>query len=94
MPPCSTLFFDHFSGYWLQNVCPIPFFSSIYYCSDIGISFASVEEPLENEKLLQFLQHNKFPLVTTLTELNSVKVYSSEIKLQVSFHSFSYLPCF
>lgn len=45
--------------------------------------YTSFEEPLENEKLLQFLQHNKFPLVTTLTELNSVKVYSSEIKLQV-----------
>ncbi|KAI6690045.1 hypothetical protein NL676_026873 [Syzygium grande] len=35
------------------------------------------------EKLLQFLDHNKFPLVTKLTELNSIRVYSSPIKLQL-----------
>ncbi|KAK9690270.1 hypothetical protein RND81_09G117100 [Saponaria officinalis] len=40
------------------------------------------EEPIEAEKVLQFLNYNKFPLVTTLTELNSVKVYSSPSKLQ------------
>lgn len=35
------------------------------------------------DKILQFLDHNKFPLVTKLTELNSGRVYSSPIKLQV-----------
>ncbi|GAB4842231.1 protein disulfide isomerase-like [Ancistrocladus abbreviatus] len=37
----------------------------------------------EMDSILQFLEYNKFPLVTTLTELNSMKVYSSPIKLQV-----------
>ncbi|PON88442.1 DnaJ-like [Trema orientale] len=37
----------------------------------------------ETEKLLQFLDYNKFPLVTKLTEINSARVYSSPIKLQV-----------
>ncbi|EXB74511.1 Protein disulfide isomerase-like 1-6 [Morus notabilis] len=37
----------------------------------------------EKDKLLQFLEYNKFPLVTKLTEINSVKVYSSPVKLQV-----------
>ncbi|XP_074312541.1 protein disulfide isomerase-like 1-6 [Silene latifolia] len=45
--------------------------------------YTSFEEPLKTEKILQFLNYNKFPLVTTLTELNSVKVYSSQTKLQV-----------
>lgn len=35
------------------------------------------------EKLLQFLDYNKFPLVTKLTETNQVRVYSCPIKLQV-----------
>ncbi|KAJ4832071.1 Protein disulfide isomerase-like 1-5 [Turnera subulata] len=39
------------------------------------------------EKILQFLDYNKFPLVTKLTELNSVKVYSGPIKLQVMVFS-------
>lgn len=49
------------------------------------ISLFSAEEPLEMDNILQFLEHNKFPLVTTLTELNSVKVYSSKLKYQVFF---------
>ncbi|KAE8700650.1 Protein disulfide isomerase-like 1-5 [Hibiscus syriacus] len=32
---------------------------------------------------IEFLDYNKFPLVTKLTELNSVRVYSSPVKLQV-----------
>ncbi|CAN1317572.1 Protein disulfide isomerase-like 1-5 [Linum perenne] len=39
----------------------------------------------EMDKIQEFLAYNKFPLVTRLTELNSVSVYSSPIKLQVSF---------
>uniref|UniRef100_A0A803LEN7 protein disulfide-isomerase n=1 Tax=Chenopodium quinoa TaxID=63459 RepID=A0A803LEN7_CHEQI len=45
--------------------------------------YTRFEEPLEMDNILQFLEHNKFPLITTLTELNSVKVYSSKIKYQV-----------
>ncbi|CAN1777773.1 Protein disulfide isomerase-like 1-6 [Linum perenne] len=37
----------------------------------------------EMDKIQEFLAYNKFPLVTRLTELNSVSVYSSPIKLQV-----------
>lgn len=35
------------------------------------------------EKLLEFLGNNKFPLITRLTESNTVWVYSSPVKLQV-----------
>ncbi|KAI6690043.1 hypothetical protein NL676_026871 [Syzygium grande] len=45
--------------------------------------YAGYEGAFEMEKLLQFLDHNKFPLVTKLTELNSIRVYSSPIKLQL-----------
>lgn len=45
--------------------------------------YSGYEGAFEMEKLLQFLDHNKFPLVTKLTELNSVRVYSSPIKLQL-----------
>ncbi|CAL9770509.1 unnamed protein product [Musa acuminata subsp. burmannicoides] len=37
----------------------------------------------EEQKILQFVDYNKFPLVTVLTELNSARVYSTAIKLQV-----------
>ncbi|CAK7356699.1 unnamed protein product [Dovyalis caffra] len=37
----------------------------------------------EKDTILQFLEYNKFPLVTMLTELNSARVYSSPVKLQV-----------
>lgn len=45
--------------------------------------FENFEENFEEEKILQFVEYNKFPLVTVLTELNSARVYSSRIKLQV-----------
>ncbi|KAF7843353.1 protein disulfide isomerase-like 1-6 [Senna tora] len=35
------------------------------------------------DKILEFLDYNKFPLVTKLTEINSMRVYSSPVKLQV-----------
>ncbi|XP_071731891.1 protein disulfide isomerase-like 1-6 isoform X1 [Rutidosis leptorrhynchoides] len=44
--------------------------------------YTSYEDAFEEDKILQFLNDNKFPLVTILTELNSVKVYASD-KLQV-----------
>ncbi|KAK7335937.1 hypothetical protein VNO80_28083 [Phaseolus coccineus] len=34
-------------------------------------------------KILEFVDYNKFPLVTKLTEMNSVRVYASPVKLQV-----------
>ncbi|KAK1266279.1 Protein disulfide isomerase-like 1-5 [Acorus gramineus] len=45
--------------------------------------FIKFEESFEEAKILHFIQYNKFPLVTTLTELNSARVYSTPIKLQV-----------
>ncbi|KAK1289767.1 Protein disulfide isomerase-like 1-5 [Acorus calamus] len=45
--------------------------------------FIKFEETFEEAKILHFIQYNKFPLVTTLTELNSARVYSTPIKLQV-----------
>lgn len=44
--------------------------------------YNSYEGAFEKDKILQFLNDNKFPLVTFLSELNSVKVYSTD-KLQV-----------
>ena len=32
---------------------------------------------------MKFVEQNKFPLITVFTELNSAKVYSSPIKMQV-----------
>ncbi|XP_065867689.1 protein disulfide isomerase-like 1-6 isoform X2 [Euphorbia lathyris] len=45
--------------------------------------YTGYEGTFEAQKILQFLDNNKFPLVTRLTELNSGRVYSSPIKLQV-----------
>lgn len=45
--------------------------------------FGLAEENFVEEKILQFAEYNKFPLVTVLTELNSARVYFSPIKLQV-----------
>ncbi|KAK8641815.1 hypothetical protein V6N13_011188 [Hibiscus sabdariffa] len=45
--------------------------------------YTAYEGTFEMENILQFLDYNKFPLVTKLTELNSVRVYSSPVKLQV-----------
>lgn len=51
------------------------------------------------DKILQFLNYNKFPLVTKLTDINSASVHSSPIKLQVAiiptyYFSFKLLSCF
>ncbi|GAU10998.1 hypothetical protein TSUD_112920 [Trifolium subterraneum] len=35
------------------------------------------------DKILEFLSYNKFPLITKMTEVNSVRVYNSPIKHQV-----------
>ncbi|KAL0441527.1 UNVERIFIED_CONTAM: protein disulfide isomerase-like 1-6 [Sesamum radiatum] len=43
----------------------------------------SLDENLTSDRILQFLENNKFPLVTVMTELNSAKVYASTKKLQV-----------
>ncbi|PSS07434.1 Protein disulfide isomerase-like [Actinidia chinensis var. chinensis] len=45
--------------------------------------YTAFEGTFKAENLLQFLDYNKFPLVTTVTDLNSVRVYSSPIKRQV-----------
>ncbi|KAL6996475.1 protein disulfide isomerase-like [Sarracenia purpurea var. burkii] len=45
--------------------------------------YSVFESTNKMEELLHFLDYNKFPLVTTVTELNSLRVYSSPIKLQV-----------
>ncbi|CAN0858613.1 Protein disulfide isomerase-like 1-6 [Linum grandiflorum] len=45
--------------------------------------YTAYEGDFEMGKIQEFLAYNKFPLVTRLTELNSVSVYSSPIKLQV-----------
>ena len=44
---------------------------------------AFAEGTFKAENLLQFLDYNKFPLVTIVTDLNLVRVYSSPIKSQV-----------
>lgn len=45
--------------------------------------FHFAEDTFKMDKIMQFLDNNKFPLVTILTELNSARVYSSPNKLQV-----------
>lgn len=45
--------------------------------------YTPYEGTFKTDKILQFLDHNKFPLVIKLTELNSARVYSSPVKLQV-----------
>ncbi|MQL72858.1 hypothetical protein Taro_005192 [Colocasia esculenta] len=45
--------------------------------------FVEFGEAFVEDKILQFIELNKYPLVTTLTELNSANVYSSPITLQV-----------
>lgn len=45
--------------------------------------FEKFEDSFEAEKILQFVEYNKFALITTLTELNSAKVYTSPMKVQV-----------
>lgn len=50
----------------------------------IGQLFGCAEDSFEEGKILQFLDYNKFPLVTVLTEFNSIRVHSSPIKVQVT----------
>ncbi|TXG69050.1 hypothetical protein EZV62_003985 [Acer yangbiense] len=45
--------------------------------------YTEYEGKFEMGKILQFLDYNKFALITKLTDMNSVRVYSSPIKLQV-----------
>lgn len=52
-------------------------------CFDPLSTLKFAEDAFEKDKILKFLKDNKFPLVTFLTEVNSVKVYDSD-KLQVS----------
>ncbi|CAH2036476.1 unnamed protein product [Thlaspi arvense] len=49
--------------------------------------YTAYDGPYIMEKLLEFLGKNKFPLITKLTEGNTVWVYSSPVKLQVMIFS-------
>ncbi|XP_010487456.1 PREDICTED: protein disulfide isomerase-like 1-6 [Camelina sativa] len=49
--------------------------------------YTAYDGPCQAEKILEFLNSNKFPLVTKLTESNTVRVYSSPVKLQVMVFS-------
>ena len=56
--------------------------------------FGFVEGTSKMDKIFQFLDYNKLPLVTKLTELNSARVYSSPVQLQVANISFTILSLF
>ncbi|KAK4349926.1 hypothetical protein RND71_029239 [Anisodus tanguticus] len=45
--------------------------------------YTEYEGTFSTDEILQFLDDNKFPLVTVFTELNAARVYSSTNKLQV-----------
>lgn len=45
--------------------------------------FEKFDGAFEENAILQFVELNKFPLITVFTDLNSGKVYGSPIKLQV-----------
>ncbi|XP_057773063.1 protein disulfide isomerase-like 1-6 isoform X2 [Salvia miltiorrhiza] len=45
--------------------------------------YTSFDGHFSSDEILHFMETNKFPLVTVMTELNSGKVYSSSNKLQV-----------
>ncbi|KAL1199437.1 Protein disulfide isomerase-like 1-6 [Cardamine amara subsp. amara] len=49
--------------------------------------YTAYDGPCQAEKILEFLNSNKFPLITKLTESNTVSVYSSPVKLQVMVFS-------
>lgn len=53
-----------------------------------GIFFA--DGAFEEKEIIQFVELNKFPLITVFTDLNSGKVYGSPIKLQVGTLCFSH----
>ncbi|PAN25644.1 hypothetical protein PAHAL_4G315100 [Panicum hallii] len=52
--------------------------------------FEKFDGEFEEKSILLFVELNKFPLITVFTELNSGKVYSSPIKLQVFTFSEAY----
>ncbi|XP_062233546.1 protein disulfide isomerase-like 1-5 [Phragmites australis] len=52
--------------------------------------FEKFDGAFEEKAILRFVELNKFPLITMFTELNSAKVYSSPIKLQVFTFSEAY----
>ncbi|XP_066369610.1 protein disulfide isomerase-like 1-5 isoform X1 [Miscanthus floridulus] len=52
--------------------------------------FEKFDGEFEEKAILRFVDLNKFPLITVFTELNSGKVYSSPIKLQVFTFSEAY----
>ncbi|OAY78363.1 Protein disulfide isomerase-like 1-5 [Ananas comosus] len=64
-------------------------FPDVYGKSFLGLvkrepeMFENFEGTFKEEEIVHFVEYNKFPLVTVLTDLNSAKVYSSPIKLQV-----------
>ncbi|KAJ7963004.1 Protein disulfide isomerase like protein [Quillaja saponaria] len=45
--------------------------------------YTSYDGAFQRDKILEFVEYNKFPLVTKLTEIDSVRVHSSPVKLQV-----------
>ncbi|KAK6148844.1 hypothetical protein DH2020_016369 [Rehmannia glutinosa] len=45
--------------------------------------YTSLDGNFTSDRILHFLENNKFPLVTIMTELNSAKVYASTNKRQV-----------
>jgi protein disulfide-isomerase A1 len=45
--------------------------------------FVFADGAFEEKPILQFVELHKSPLITVFTELNSAKVYSSPIKMQV-----------
>ncbi|KAJ6838158.1 protein disulfide isomerase-like 1-5 [Iris pallida] len=45
--------------------------------------FERYEDNFQQEKILQFIAYNKFALVSTLTDLNSARLYASPLKIQV-----------
>ncbi|KFK38962.1 hypothetical protein AALP_AA3G182600 [Arabis alpina] len=49
--------------------------------------YTAYDGPWQAEKILEFLNSNKFPLITRLTESNTVRVYASPVKLQVMVFS-------
>lgn len=52
--------------------------------------FEKFDGAFEEKAILQFVELNKFPLVTVFTDLNSAKVYGSPIKLQVFIFAEAY----
>ncbi|KAH1265722.1 Protein disulfide isomerase-like 1-5 [Glycine max] len=60
---------------------------SAEFFNPINQNFTKINGAFTMNKILEFVDYNKFPLVTKLTEMNSIRVFSSPIKLQVTFIS-------